>query len=242
MPKRGRSVLVFRRFLRTLDRVSIGRHFLSFQPHPKLFLNSRDERLLRQSARRPLDSARNRCSWIPIYVETVTSLQSGPVDHRPAQVHAEELGQNRDLDPLRTNLPPPNLEQPASPRIGGKGHLVALLCNCQNIPCRWVCLSLECQMKARDKPICRVCSDSCKEGPQDDPCHRSGGSPVAPGWAVGDSCGGGRDLDSGPVPQRALARDGGRPDQTGGMLQFPRKLESRSTCSERCRVVCERTA
>lgn len=35
--------------LRTLDRVSIGRYFLSFQPQPKLFSNSRNKRFLRQS-------------------------------------------------------------------------------------------------------------------------------------------------------------------------------------------------
>src|SRR5260370_35476392 len=107
MPKRGRRVSVFRRFLRTFDHVSIGRDFLSLQPQPKLFLNSRNEKILRQSIER-LNRARKRL-WRPIQVEVVTSLQSGLVDHRRAQVRAKETGQSLHLDPLRTKLPPPNL-------------------------------------------------------------------------------------------------------------------------------------
>src|ERR1035437_8610073 len=73
---------VLRRPLRTLDRVSIGRDFLSFQPQPRLCLNSRNERVLRQSIER-LNRVRKR-HWSPIQVEIETSLQSGPIDHRRA--------------------------------------------------------------------------------------------------------------------------------------------------------------
>ena len=47
--------------------------------------------------------------WIPFQVESVTSLQSGPIFHRPLQVHAEEPGETRDLDPCCEKFPPPNL-------------------------------------------------------------------------------------------------------------------------------------
>src|SRR5260370_35993092 len=103
----ARGVLVLRRFLRTLDRVSIGRDFLSLQLQPKLFLNSRNERVLRQSVERR-NRARKRL-WSPLQVEIVTSLQSGLVDHRRAQMHAEETDKSRHLDRLRMNLPAPSL-------------------------------------------------------------------------------------------------------------------------------------
>src|SRR5258708_3473120 len=73
---------VLRRLLRTFDRVSIRCYFLSLQPQPKLFSNSRNERVLRQSIERR-NRARKR-HWSPIQVEIVTSLQSGSVDHRRA--------------------------------------------------------------------------------------------------------------------------------------------------------------
>ena len=72
------ALSVLYRLLSPLDRVSIGRYFLSFQPQPKLFSNSRNERVLRQSVERTYGLAFTQF-WIPLGHQNLMSPDTGPV-------------------------------------------------------------------------------------------------------------------------------------------------------------------